>query len=42
MLDQTARNLAELYDIEVVEAGTPKDAAGDVEKKLRRLLETSR
>jgi hypothetical protein len=42
MLDQTAKNLAELYDIEVVEAGTPKDAAGDVEKKLRRLLEASR
>jgi len=42
MLDQTAKNLAELYDIEIVEAGTPKDAAGDVEKKLRRLLEASR
>ena len=42
MLDKTARNLAELYDIEVVEAGTPKDAAGDIEKTLRRLLEASR
>jgi predicted RNA-binding Zn-ribbon protein involved in translation (DUF1610 family) len=42
ILDQTAKNLAELYDIEVVEAATPKDAAGDVEKKLRRILEASR
>ena len=40
-LDQTAKNLAELYDIEVVEAETPKDAAGDVEKKLGRLLQAS-
>jgi len=40
-LDQTAKNLAELYDIEVVEAGTLKEAAGDVEKRLGRLLRAS-
>jgi len=40
MLDRTAKNLAELYDIEIVEARTPKDAKGEVEKSLRRLLET--
>jgi DNA-directed RNA polymerase subunit RPC12/RpoP len=39
MLDPTAKNLAELYDIEIVEARTPKDAAGDIEKSLRRLLQ---
>jgi hypothetical protein len=42
MLDQTAKNLAELYDIEIVEAGSPQDAAGEVDRKLRRLLESSR
>lgn len=40
-LDQTAKNLAELYDIEVIEAETPKDAAEHVEKKLRRLVHAS-
>jgi hypothetical protein len=39
ILDRTAKNLAELYDIEIVEAGTPKDAAEHIERSLRRLLQ---
>jgi hypothetical protein len=39
MLDRTAKNLAELYDIQIVEAGTPKDAAGDIERSLKKLLQ---
>ena len=39
MLDRAAKNLAELYDIEIVEAGNPKDAVGEIERSLRRLIQ---
>jgi hypothetical protein len=37
-LDQTARNLAELYDIEVIEARTSKEAAEAIPKKLKKVF----
>lgn len=36
-LDQTGKNLAELYNIETIEAGNSQEAAERLEKKLRRL-----
>ena len=40
-LDQSGKNLAELYDIGVVEAESSKEAAEQIEKKLGKLLAPS-
>jgi len=40
-LDQSGKNLAELYDIRVVEAESSKEAAEEIEKKLAKLLTPS-
>ena len=37
-ISQTGKNLAELYDIEVIEAQTSTEAAAELEKRIRKLL----
>jgi hypothetical protein len=37
-INQTARNLAELYDIEVIEAETSREAADELDRRLRGLV----
>jgi hypothetical protein len=40
-LDQSGKNLAELYNIQVIEAESSKDASEEIEKRMGRLLSRS-